>query len=821
MISENESPVAPKKRRLRGACDLCKLKKSDSAKMPNNICSNCIAYNEQCTHDMLAVKKVSKQSSGYPDLPIISFFVNYSLPSGSIPSDSGHSPEASVYAGEEALNAQISQILSSPPLLPTDPVVVQQLLIDLARRVRDLDAELAVCRQVLAREASGEVSISHGVIPASTAPTVDENISSVVEDKSDLVLTDSLKRLTVGQSRHRHYGKSSAIMIMKHALDIKRDLIGGEGLSFSVKRGEFWNNQPMTIFPRTTFPDDDLMHELLNLYFEEDNETRLFERKVAQGLHEYDRAFGAVVREYTNDPRVFLNPANGHTSGWKYFEQIRPLPTSFTSPATLYDLQVYALSVLYANGTTTYTGIELGAPWVRYPDGNRPVGAHRRKPDSGRPTIEDEEWKRAFCAVTTGRPLATTADDYDVELPVLCDDEYWDNPDPQLRFIQPPGVQPKSTILAFSHRTIRSKLSSELAGPDWDKKVIVAIDSSLNRWVDDLPSFLRWNPHHPNTLFFRQSMTLYALYYFIQIQVHRPFIWNTGRSPSEVPSVSYPSLAICVNAARALCHIVDIYQKRGMRPAFVVQIMIFYSAIVLVINIWRNKRSGTQKQVEKDLENVQHCLNILKMHESRWQIAGRYADMIRALLADLDTLPLGRSTQSSPSSLKRTRDEATFSAPPDSLLALPNMDWTSFSSPSMSSSSTSEIFETIPRDTIFADIDVFDLPVYTDELGRPSPSSTIAAMTELAAGTGTDASAAYDYAAWFQANFPMDTLLTPGIHASNEPHWTESDHPGRLDGGFLTSFMGQTHTQYEIQPTPNFNAIDPEMAMWFNRPPEA
>lgn len=28
-------------------------------------------------------------------------------------------------------------------------------------------------------------------------------------------------------------------------------------------------------------------------------------------------------------------------------------------------------------------------------------------------------------------------------------------------------------------------------------------------------------------------------------------------------------------------------------------------------------------------------------------------------------------------------------------------------------------------------------------------------------------------------------------------------------------------TQYEIQPTPNFNAMDPEMVMWFSRPPEA
>lgn len=112
----------------------------------------------------------------------------------------------------------------------------------------------------------------------------------------------------------------------------------------------------------------------------------------------------------------------------------------------------------------------------------------------------------------------------------------------------------------------------------------------------------------------------------------------------------------------------------------------------------------------------------------------------------------------------------------------------------MASNFTSDIFETVPRDTSLSDVDIFNLPVYTDELGRPSPPSMTTPMTELAAGTETDASAAYDYGAWFQANFPMDTLLTPSIEASTEhiPHWTESDHPGRLDGGFLTSFMGQT-----------------------------
>ena len=78
-----------------------------------------------------------------------------------------------------------------------------------------------------------------------------------MEDKTDLVLTDTLKRLTIGQSRHRHYGKSSGIMLMKNAMDIKKQLTGNpEGLVLNVKRAAFWNDQPVCkSFVPTPYPD--------------------------------------------------------------------------------------------------------------------------------------------------------------------------------------------------------------------------------------------------------------------------------------------------------------------------------------------------------------------------------------------------------------------------------------------------------------------------------------------------------------------------------------------------------------------------------------
>ena len=53
-------------------------------------------------------------------------------------------------------------------------------------------------------------------------------------------------------------------------------------------------------------------------------------------------------------------------------------------------------------------------------------------------------------------------------------------------------------------------------------------------------------------MFFMQSAHLHVEYYQIQMLVHRPFI-----SPDKDSSIAFPSLAICVNAARSCSHIIE------------------------------------------------------------------------------------------------------------------------------------------------------------------------------------------------------------------------------------------------------------------------
>ena len=121
------------------------------------------------------------------------------------------------------------------------------------------------------------------------------------------------------------------------------------------------------------------------------------------------------------------------------------------------------------------------------------VGAHRKKVYNPTRTVEEERWKRAFWSVANadlphsrphadrrilrvlvaldrfissalGRPCAIHDEDFDLDLPIECDDEYWALEDPKQAWKQPPGkpsavayfncILRLNQILAFALRTI-------------------------------------------------------------------------------------------------------------------------------------------------------------------------------------------------------------------------------------------------------------------------------------------------------------------------------------------------------------------------------
>jgi len=264
-----------------------------------------------------------------------------------------------------------------------------------------------------------------------------------------------------------------------------------------------------------------------------------------------------------------------------------------------------------------------------------------------------------------GRPCAMTEENYDVELPIECDDEYWENPDPALAFKQPHGKP--SQISYFNHlikinvlhshalRTIYSLNKSRLVmGPrekGWEELTVASLDSALNNWFDSVPDHLRWDPERENQTFFVQSAALRASYYFIQITIHRPFIPSFRKEGS----LSFPALAICASAARACSHVTHALRKRY--PTLTMPNIIlptFVSGVILLLSLWGARRSGTFLDPEKEMQDVRKCLKLLELAESRWPVAGR----LRDLLTDLSTAGNLPVPADSPPSNKREREES-------------------------------------------------------------------------------------------------------------------------------------------------------------------
>ena len=112
---------------------------------------------------------------------------------------------------------------------------------------------------------------------------------------------------------------------------------------------------------------------------------------------------------------------------------------------------------------------------------------------------------------------------FDLELPVDCDDEYWDHPDPKQRFKQPENKPSLisafilfiklNQILSYCLRTIvksilivisrqltehyiivflqyainKSKILFGYVGHNWEQHIVAELDSALNKWVDSVP----------------------------------------------------------------------------------------------------------------------------------------------------------------------------------------------------------------------------------------------------------------------------------------------------------------------------------------------
>ncbi|KAF9064495.1 fungal-specific transcription factor domain-containing protein [Rhodocollybia butyracea] len=705
-----------KKRRIQRACDVCRRKKSDGVQMPGNRCSNCLAYKLDCTYVETARKR------GPPKALVCILYRQFSY--------------------VESLETRLEKMEG----------LIRRLMPDI-----DLTKELEL----------GANSTTESAIHAIRKwdKTHDFSPPQNSDDNLHLEIADDLRRLRLDS---RFFGKSSDAMLVKTAIDLKHEFTGREAdrnpmVDPGARRPQFWRTLPWEDVvsdspgPVYDFPDLDLLGKLVDIYFTDVNiylpllHRPTFERSIREKLHYQDGMFAAIVllvcavaSRFVDDPRVLLEGVNSrHSSGWKYFDKVQGLRKSSLSTPTLYDLQFYALSIQFLQGSSApqscWTMVGIGIRLAQ------DVGAHRRKPMKVS-TVEDELWKRAFWVLVCmdrmfstglGRPCAIQDEDYDADLPVECDDEYWENPDPELAFKQPPGKPSTissfntyiklNVLLSMALRTIyainKSKILLGFGGSQWEQHIVAELDSALNQWVDSVPDHLRWDPNRENIIFFNQSAMLYTHYYLVQILVHRPFI----PSPRKPSPLSFPSLAICTNAARSASHVIDVQRRRNgfLDPS--AMISVFTAGVVLLLNIWGGRRSGLSTDPNKEMADVYKCMQALKVSEERYHHAGRLWDILYEL-ASVGELPLPSPINTN----KREREDVPATGSSDSSPplrfsdALPPEPRTTAGSRRVSAAhngAPKNAYSTAPsvaqiENRVVDETPPLSLPMYSNELGR-------------------------------------------------------------------------------------------------------
>ncbi|KAK0460067.1 fungal-specific transcription factor domain-containing protein [Desarmillaria tabescens] len=599
-----------KKRRLPRACDMCKRKKirCDSDQMPGKRCSNCVAFNLQCTH----VEAMNSLGSA----------------KGYVQTLEGRLDKMEDLFKRKAPGVDLDAQLKEETEEGSSALQVRR---------GDQDQDIARLSEGVSRMLS--IHPDKSFFGMSWCVT----FSIIAVPRLIILLHSGLHLLpSIIQRRQQYFGRET---ITSNELPIRR-------------REQFWNRQskyPMRVndtVPVYVFPDPDLMLALVTLYFTHYNSylpllhRPTFEKAMADGEHWTDHLYAgtlllvcALGARHSNDPRIFSAQPGGSEAGWRFFEQLTSFQTALQdrTSATLYELQIHCLSVLYLEAVglweTVSTQIGLAIRMAQQ------VGAHVHK--NRPPNAHDEAWKRVFWvlifldvshACHYGRPVALRYEDFDIGFPLECDDIYWNHPDPARRFRQPAGrpsalsafvclLKLVNTITYVKRSIYHTRNPMILMGGQRrppETEILSSLDSFLNQWLQSVPEHLRWNPNNQDGLFFNQSVFLHITYHYTRILVHRPYL--------PAPQ----SIATCRDAALATLNIVEAQRRRGYLQLMHLVSCVNSTVLTMLLILWNGAEDPYKT---REMQYIATCMNMLKGVENRLPMAGAFWDVIADLVS--------------------------------------------------------------------------------------------------------------------------------------------------------------------------------------------
>ncbi|KAL1683624.1 fungal-specific transcription factor domain-containing protein [Schizophyllum commune] len=509
---------------------------------------------------------------------------------------------------------------------------------------------------------------------------------------------------------NKFLGKSSTAHLVLKLINLKKPPNEPHKIPSFYSNGRripFWTAQPWECAllkkePAShDFPEQDLMLSLIDLYFRHVQpffpllHRPTFEEGVRAAQYFTDHDFGVVVllvcalgAQYSDDPRTLSEEyeMDTHSRGWKWFSQAEKVHKPIVGTPTLLEIQAYCLSALFmlpaSNLMTEHIWARIGVA-LRYV---QDVGAHRR-PRQKVPTAEDELWHRATWTLVVldrnisailGRNCAMQDEDLDIRYPMDVDDEYWLDPDDAERSWKQPADKPSkvscfiaciklSRIVEITARLLyggsKYGCPSLFYGEGWYRDVVQELDSALNKWHDELPEHLRWDPEQTNVELMNQAAFLDCSYRAVQILIHRPFL----TAQAQVVNSPLPSLTICTTAAKTCAHVCDQQRRKtgaGLpyimvrtvpwlcrrRTDLLAQYTASVSAIILLVSMWSRAKPRSSREQLKELNDVRLLMEYIKSMEDRWVTAGRTADVLNELrsIGDMPTSQLGKRTHDGP-----------------------------------------------------------------------------------------------------------------------------------------------------------------------------
>ena len=506
-------------------------------------------------------------------------------------------------------------------------------------------------------------------------------------------ISQAMNKLDLKDNAWRFHGKASPHHLIMAFNELRHDVSGRNMLDgiHKRKRDQYWSvpawelviaNDGIRDLDWSAWPSESLALDLIEAYFTHVNfhlpllNQPIFLKQFHSDLHKTNTEFAKVClmvfansSRFVDDPEVYWPRDEAideeskerlrldkdgtlrYSAGWKYFRAVFKMGRNIMRGPTLFDFQTQVLTCGFLLGSAVphlnwlVSGFGLRAA--------QEIGIHVRSILLHADPVERALFNRAFwclyhidrlnCAAI-GRSVAIQDTDFDADYPLAVDDEHWDD------FHQPAEVVPK--VAAFIHtlkldhiigaalRTIYAinKLPEHRADASGQRAIVVELDSALNSWADAVPDGLRWDPTRADQQLFEQSAVLYVHYYYCQILVHRPFI--PTRKNNE--SIGLPALAICSNASRSICNIVDTVVRRGRQSGLLpgriltVHFMLptWIAAIVLLISIYTGRQQPTER--ERAAGDIKKCIVAMKELELTWRQAGKLTDVLTEVADELD-----------------------------------------------------------------------------------------------------------------------------------------------------------------------------------------